>query len=166
MVRSTILLPVLLCAAVAVAAQDRPAGTAGTADNPAAQAPQQPTQKPAPAPEQKPAAPAPEKSAAAANKVTYSGCVKPGSAPETWILENAEVAKPGQTTAATSGGMKTTLNLTTKAGTDLKPHANHKIEVVGTIAPAAPAKPGGAPGQEARQEFTVESVKMVSTTCP
>jgi hypothetical protein len=162
MVRSTILLPVLLCAAVAVAAQtpapDRPAGTAGTAGNPPAV--QQPAaQQPA---GEKPAAPAQEKSAAA-NKLTYSGCVKPGSAPETWILENAEVAKPGQTTAATSGGMKTTLNLTTKAGTDLKPHANHKIEVVGTI---APAKPGGAPGQEARQEFTVESVKMVSPTCP
>lgn len=162
MVRSFSLLPVLLCAAAIAAAQtpaaERPAGTAGTAgETPAVQQPaaQQPTA-------QQPAPPAAEKSAAA-NKVTYTGCVKPGTAPETWILENAEVAKPGQATAATSGAMKSTLNLTTKVGTDLKPHANHKIEVVGTI---APAKPGAVSGEPARQEFTVESVKMVSTTCP
>ena len=77
--------------------------------------------------------------------MTYTGCVKPGTAPETWILENAEVAA-GQTTAATSGAMKSTLNLTTKPGTDLKPHANHKIEVVGTVAPAKPS-PVRPPGQ-------------------
>ena len=156
MVRSFSLLPVFLFATAIVAAQtpapERP-GTAGTAG--AAPATQQP-------PAQQPAPPAPEKSAAA-NKLTYSGCVKPGTGPDSWILENAEAVKPGQTTAATSGGMKSTLNLTTKAGTDLKPHANHKIEVVGSI---APAKPGGEPGQSPRQEFTVESVKMVSTTCP
>ena len=150
MVRSVTFLTVLLCAASLSAqnpAPERPAGTAGAA--PAAAAPQQPT---------------PEKSAPAANKVTYTGCVKPGTAPETWILENAQVAKPGETTAATSGTSKNTLNLTTKMGTDLKPHANHKIEVVGTVAPAKPsAEPAAGP---ARQEFLVESVKMVSTTCP
>lgn len=157
MVRSSVFLPGLLCAAVTVAAQtpapDRPAGTAGTAASPPA------VQQPA---AQQPTSPAPEKSTAA-NKVTYTGCVKPGTAPETWILENAEVAKPGQATAGTSGAMKTTLNLSTKAGTDLKPHANHKIEVVGTV---APAKAAAASDKEARQELTVESVKMVSATCP
>ena len=161
MVRSSIFLTVLFCAA-AVAAQnpapERPAGTAGAApavERPAAQEPAA----------QKPAAPMPEKSAAA-NKVTYTGCVKPGTAPETWILENAEVAKPGQTTAATSGAMKSTLNLNTKAGTDLKAHANHKIEVVGTIAPARPSAAPGDAAAAARQDFNVESVKMVSATCP
>jgi hypothetical protein len=152
MVRSVTFLTVLFCAATLSAqnpAPERPAGTAGAAPAAAEPAAQQP---------------APDKSPAAANKVTYTGCVKPGTAPETWILENAEVAKPGQTTAATSGTSKNTLNLTTKMGTDLKPHANHKIEVVGTI---APAKPGAAPAAgPARQEFVVESVKMVSTTCP
>jgi hypothetical protein len=158
MLRSLSLLPVLLCAAAIATAQtpapERPAGTAGEAPAVQQPAPQNP-------PAQQPPAPMPEKSAAA-NKVTYTGCVKPGTAPESWILENAEVMKPGQATAATSGA-KSTLNLTTKAGTDLKPHANHKIEVVGTV---APGKPGAAPGQPARQEFTVESVKMVSTSCP
>jgi hypothetical protein len=161
MVRSVITLHVLLWAAVAAAqapTTDRPAATAGTADAPKAvqqPAPQQP-------PAQQPAAPMPDKSAAA-SKVTYIGCVKPGTAPETWILENAEVARPGQTTTATSGGPKLTFNLATKVGTDLKPHADHKIEVVGTV---APAKPGAASDKPARQEITVESVKMVSTSCP
>ena len=154
MIRLSALFPVMLCATAIVAAQtpapDRPAGTAGTtASPPAAQQP---------AAQQPPAA---EKSAA--NKVTYTGCVKPGTAPDSWILENAEVAKPGQTTAATSGAMKTTLNLSTKAGTDLKPHANHKIEVVGTVAPGKAGAPSDKP---ANQEFNVESVKMVSATCP
>jgi hypothetical protein len=161
MFRSVIALPVLLCAAAVAAAQtpttERPTATAGAADNPpAVQAPA--TQQP---PAQEPATPMPEKSAV--SKVTYTGCVKPGTAPETWILENAEVARPGQTTTATSGTTKPTFNLTTKVGTDLKPHANHKIEVVGTV---APAKPGAVSAQPARQEFTVESIKMVSTTCP
>jgi len=162
MVRSVIVLPVLLCAAAVAAAQtptaDRPTATAGTADNPPAV--QQPaTQQP---PAQQPPAPMPEKSMAQ-NKVTYAGCVKPGTAPETWILENAEVARPGQTTTATSGAPKPTFNLTTKVGTDLKPHANHRIEVVGTV---VPARPGAVSGQPARQELTVESIKMVSTSCP
>jgi hypothetical protein len=153
---------VLLCAAAVAAgqtpAQDRPTATAGAAENPPAV--QQPaTQQP---PAQQPATPMPEKSTAV-NKVTYTGCVKPGTAPETWVLENAEVTRPGQTTTATSGTTKPTFNLTTKVGTDLKPHANHKIEVVGTV---APAKPSTVSGQPARQEFTVESIKMVSTTCP
>jgi hypothetical protein len=159
MVRSLSLLPVLLCAAAIATAQtpapERTAGTAGEA--PAVQQPA--TQQP---PAQQPAAPIPEKSVAV-SKVTYTGCVKPGTAPETWILENAEVARPGQTPTATSGATKTTFNLTTKVGTDLTPHANHKIEVVGTV---APAKPGAVSGQPARQEFAVESIKMVSATCP
>jgi hypothetical protein len=66
--------------------------------------------------------------------------------------------------------MKTTLSLTAKPGTDLKTHADHKVELVGTVAPAKPAAtpaPESPAGQSApRQELTVESLKMVSTTCP
>ncbi len=113
MVRSFSLLPALLCAAAIATAQtpapERPTATAGEAPAVQQPAPQQP-------PAQQPAAPMPEKSAV--SKVTYTGCVKPGTAPESWILENAEVVKPGQATAATSGAMKSTLNLTTKVGTD------------------------------------------------
>jgi hypothetical protein len=107
-----------------------------------------------------PATQAPAAKESAAGKVTYSGCVKPGSAPDSWILENAELSKPGGG-VATSGASKMTLALNAKSGTDLKPHANHKVELVGTI---APAKAGG--GDAPKQELTVDSLKMVSTTCP
>jgi hypothetical protein len=78
----------------------------------------------------------------------------------------------GQSTVGTSG-TKTTLNLTTRPGTELKGHANHKVEVTGTVAPAKSATAGASAGASsatatatANQEFTVESVKMVSATCP
>jgi hypothetical protein len=135
--------PALLCAGALVTAQ--------------APAQEKPAAPPA---QEKPAAP-PAAKESAAGKVTYSGCVKPGSAPDSWILENAELSKPGGGPSATSGASKMTLALNAKSGTDLKPHANHKVELVGTI---APAKAGG--GDAPKQELTVDSLKMVSTTCP
>jgi hypothetical protein len=109
-----------------------------------------------------PATQAPAAKESAAGKVTYSGCVKPGSAPDSWILENAELSKPGgEPSVAKSGASKMTLALNAKSGTDLKPHANHKVEIMGTT---APAKAGG--GDAPKQELTVDSLKMVSTTCP
>ena len=130
-------IPALLCAGALVTAQtpaqEKPAGGPPTA----AQAP-------------------------AAAKVTYSGCLKPGTAPESWVLESAELSKPGSgSTVGTSSAMKTTLALNAKTGTELKPHANHKVEISGTV---APAKAGGADAP--KQELTVDSLKMVSATCP
>jgi hypothetical protein len=162
MVRSLTIVPVMLCAAAIVAAQtpapDRPA-------------PQNPPSTQQPAQPSTPAQPS-----AAANKVTYTGCLKEGTAANEWLLENAEakvVASAGQAGAGgaavgTSGAMKTTFKLNTKPSTDLKPHADHKIEVVGTLArPSAGAAAGGAAaGKIDRQELTVESVKMASATCP
>jgi hypothetical protein len=143
--------PVLLCAGALVTAQ-QPAQ-----EKPAGGPPPTATQAPAP-----PAAQAPAAKEAAAGKVTYSGCIKPGSAPDSWILESAELSKPGGgASVGTSGAMKTTLALSAKSGTDLKPHANHKVEIVGSV---APAKAGG--GDAPKQELTVDSLKMVSTTCP
>ncbi len=143
----------MLClTAVMVTAQapagDKPAGNP-TTPAPSAQAPARPSES-------------------AANKATYTGCLKPGTAPGTWILENAEVAaKPGAAPSAvgTSGTSKMTFNLDPAATVNLTPHANHKVEVVGI---ASPAKAGGdAPaGAQAKQQFSVESLKMVSATCP
>jgi hypothetical protein len=84
------------------------------------------------------------------------------------MLENAEVAsaagaKPGAT--ATSGASKLSFNLMAKPSENLKPHANHKIEVTGTVSKA----PGGAASSSSTtpsQTLNVESVKMVSATCP
>jgi hypothetical protein len=66
-----------------------------------------------------------------------------------------------------------TLNLDPAASVDLKPHANHKVEVTGSISPAKPGAAGAAgaaggasAGATAHQDFSVESVKMVSATCP
>ena len=166
MVRSLSFVSAMLCAAAIVSAQspaERPAG------NPAAQAPaaQQPM-------------PSSERQEPAVAKVTYSGCVKPGTTPGSFILDSANLtpaagassAQPSASAVGTSGAMKTTLNLTTKVGTDLAPHTNHKVEVTGTLAPAAriadsPAPPAGqAAAARPVQGFNVESVKMVSTTCP
>ena len=77
--------PALLCAGALVTAQtpaqEKPAG----APPPATQAPTTPPAAPAAAP--------------AAAKVTYSGCLKPGTAPESWVLESAELSKPGSAPA-------------------------------------------------------------------
>ncbi|MEO5739493.1 MAG: hypothetical protein ABIS29_02745, partial [Vicinamibacterales bacterium] len=76
----------------------------------------------------------------AANKVTYTGCVKPGATEGTWILENAEVAQragasaPG--TVGTSGTSKMAFSLDPAATVNVKSHANHKVEVVGMVSPA------------------------------
>jgi hypothetical protein len=124
--------------------------------------------------------------------VTYVGCVKAGTTPGTFILESAELSPAAGAGAAgaaagaaaspsaavgTSGNTKMTFNLTPKAGTDLSAHANHKMEFVGTLAPAAPAASATASGAGAgatataststrpTQTLTIDSFKMVSTTC-
>ena len=106
-----------------------PAGDKPAADKPAAQQPATPAAPPAPA------------ASAATNKVTYTGCVKPGTAADSWILENAEAQKAGAppSTVGTSGTAKMTLNLSPAATVDLKPHANHKVEVTGTVSAAKPS---------------------------
>jgi hypothetical protein len=171
MVRALTFVPAMLCAAAIAAAQTPPKPDTNP---PAVQqpAPQQPTTQP-PA-SQRPAQPMID----AVSKVTYTGCVKPGTAVGTWVLDNAEMARPaglsGQTgstpatgTVGTTGIGKSTFSLSTKPGTDLKPHANHKVEIVGSVAPAKLSMPGSpSAGPSDHQEFTVESVKMVSTTCP
>jgi hypothetical protein len=64
-------------------------------------------------------------------------------------------------------------DLSPAASVNLTPHANHKIEVVGTVSPAkgstqAPTSSaaGATTATGARQQFSVQSFKMVSATCP
>ena len=174
-----------ICTAAIVSAQNNPTPSP---QQPGAQQPS--TQQPSTPPPstQSPATPAGQKpsSSAQANpmgQVTYTGCLKPGTAADTWTLENAEVAAAGaksetQTpvgTSATTQGKGTVISLSAKPTENLKPHANHKIQVVGTLSPAgagaAGAKPsaGAAPSASSstpQQTLTVESFKMVSATCP
>ena len=168
MIRSFYAVPAMFCLATALVTAQAPPAEKPAAQQPAAQQPttaQQPTR--------------PDASTSAANKVTYTGCIKPGTTEGTWILENAEVAQragaaSAPSTVGTSGAAKMTLNLDPAATVNLKSHANHKVELVGTPSAsksAAATAPSGAAGgatagAAARQQFSVESLKMVSATCP
>lgn len=121
--------------------------------------------------QQPPAAP----SAAEANKVTISGCVKPGAAADSFVLSNAVTtpAAPGRETAPTTGttGSTKSYNIVVKPGEELSKHVNHKIEVTGTLSAARPpsAAPAAATPPAADQPtetVTVQSLKMVAMTCP
>jgi hypothetical protein len=160
------------------------------AQTPTQQAPA--TERPA---QQQPAPGTPSAQTGQSAKVTYTGCLKPGTTADSWTLENAEVAsaagtsaKPSSAIGTSGAGSKTTLALTAKSAQNLKPHANHKIEVVGTVSPAgagsttqgagattqgaAATTPGNAGAASTasttapQQNLTVESFKMVSATCP
>jgi hypothetical protein len=79
-------------------------------------------------------------------------------------------AKPATPAPAGTAGATQSYNLIAKpGGEDLKVHANHKVEIMGTLSPATAAA-GGAPKPGAaaaapRQNLNVESVKLVSSTC-
>jgi len=154
-----------LLGAIALVQAQAPTGQP-PADRPAVQppaAPQPPQQRPT-------------ESSDKTDKVTVTGCLKPGTAAGTWALENVQMApaaeagaqaKPAETPKGTVGaaGAKKTYNLIVKAGEDPKAHTNHKIEVTGTVSQAG-STPGATAGAAAQQTFTVDSLKMVSATCP
>ncbi|HET7157763.1 MAG TPA: hypothetical protein VFI62_02135 [Burkholderiales bacterium] len=173
MIRSFYAIPAMLCVTAALVTAQAPAGDKPASNPPAVQQPaaQQPPATPKPTtPPPSAQAPARPSESMAANKATYTGCLKPGTTAGTWILESAEVAaKAGAAPSAvgTSGASKTTFTLEPAATVNLTPHANHKVEVVGIVSPAkagADASPAGA--QAPKQQFSVESLKMVSATCP
>ena len=196
MTRSFYAIPAAFCLAAAVvtvqvSAQDRPAGNTPAAEQPAAQQPTTPRPanppsaqpaRPADPSAQVPARPAEPSSMSSANRVTYTGCIKPGTTTGTFVLDNAELAtRPGASspgTVGTSGAKTMSFDLEPAASVNLKAHANHKVELVGTLsdakgtaeAPPSAAPPSSAPGaataHAARQQFNVQSLKMVSSTCP
>jgi len=158
------------------------------ATSPATQAPA--AQAPTTAP---PTTPAPSASAAnAGKKVTYSGCIErqpasaaavTGAANMPFSLTNASpvdsrspVATSGAPSGAASAGKSTATASTGKTyrldGTDrmLSPHVGHKVEITGMLdeQPASPSAGASAAGSStaAAAKLKVDSVKMVSTTCP
>jgi hypothetical protein len=107
-----------------------------------------------------------------ANKVTISGCVKPGAAADSFILANAVTtpAAPGREATGTAGSTKS-YNIVVKPGEELSKHLNHKIEVTGTLSasrpPGAPASTTAPPAADQPAEsVTVQSFKMVAMACP
>jgi hypothetical protein len=171
MTRLLTLLLAIVCSTALVAAQ----GAYPPAQQPATPQPS------AGQPAQQPSSPATSSAPAAstADKVTYTGCLKPGTKAGTWVLENAQVA-PAAGAAATAASAvgtsgastsKQTFNLTVKPTDNLTPHANHKIEITGVASPASSmsTRPDASSTSDtamARQNFTVDSFKMVSATCP
>jgi hypothetical protein len=111
--------------------------------------------------------------AAEANKVTISGCVKPGASANSFILSNAVVAPtmPGREAAPTTGtaGSTKSYNVVAKPEEGLSKHLNHKIEVTGTLSasrpPSASATATPAADQPA-ETVTVQTFKMVAVACP
>lgn len=145
----------------------------------AAVAAQAPASYPPAPPSQQPSSPQAAQSgdASAMSKVTLTGCLKPGTTAGTWTLETAAMPSvPGAAStprgASGAAGAKQTFNLSTNPSDDLKPHANHKIEVIGVMSPAAAsglsigASATSAPSDPAsRLTFKVDSFKMVSASC-
>jgi hypothetical protein len=169
MVRSlTFAVATVAAAAVLSAQTPSPAAPAQPGGQPpAVQQPTPPTSSPG----------ASASTSASGDKVTWSGCLKPGTTAGTWILDSAEMPAlatgAGGTAVGTSGASasKRAFNLSPKSGDNLTPHANHKIEVTGTVTPAntmpstetaaADAPSAGA----ARPTLKIDSFKMVSATC-
>ncbi len=160
--RSLYALPAVLCLTAAIVTAQAPAGEKPAGDQPRAQEPATPKPSTPPATPSTP----PASSQSAAGKVTYTGCLKQGESAGSWILENAEAAaKPGARPRARSERQvrRRRHSVSTPASSvNLTPHANHKVEIVGMV---APAKPGGG-ATAPKQAINVDSLKMVSATCP
>jgi pilus assembly protein FimV len=210
MTQSLYAIPATLCLAAAVVTAQAPAGDKPASYPPAAQQPAaQPTagQQPSTGRPSTSSPSSQQTSTMAGNKITYVGCIKPGTTTGAWVLENAEAQKAGATgsrAVGTSGGSTMTLTLDPAPTVNLKAHANHKVEIVGMMstqlgatAAAGPKSgeaeagvtgptdakgeagtpgaaggaggagaPGAAGARASGHHFSVESLKMVSGTCP
>ena len=128
------------------------------------------------APSQQPPVDRPaDQPATEANKVTISGCVKPGTSADAFILSNAVItpSAPGRDTAPTTGtaGSTKSYNVVAKPGGELSKHVNHKIEITGTLSASRPpsaSAPGATPptADQPAETVTVQSFKMVAVACP
>lgn len=167
---------------VALSAQSYPQGQGG-ATTPDRQTPS--TQ----APTTPPTTPAPPTStqagrANADKKVTYSGCIErqPASAAAVtgtptmpFTLTNASSAGAGApvATSGTGAGAAAAKMSYRLDGTEstLTPHVGHKVEITGTLEEQRPASAAAGATTSASSNtpagtLKVDSVKMVSTTCP
>jgi hypothetical protein len=103
--------------------------------------------------------------------VTVSGCVAEAPAGH-FMLNNAMVMpdtmkKEGTSTMPATGD-KSTASYMLVGGENLKAHVGHKVEVTGSI--AMPGKPDEKTATGTKDlkasELRVQSVKMISATCP
>ena len=114
---------------------------------------------------------------AKAKQTTMSGCLKPGTSADTYLLTNAGMSSAAGSAAPTAQGTTGSTKsyaVTVKPGTDISKHVNHKIEVTGTVSPSTSASTSTAPASgtpsagtaQPTETFNVESFKMVAMACP
>ena len=120
-----------------------------------------------------PAKQAPKPMQGLSGAVTVSGCVAEGTPAGHFMLNNAMVMpsaakKEGTAAMPTTGEKSMAASYMLVGGENLKAHVGHKVEVTGT--PGAPVKMDEKTATGAKEmkapELRVQSVKMVSTTCP
>jgi hypothetical protein len=105
--------------------------------------------------------------------VTVSGCVAEGTPAGHFMLNNAMVMpgaakKEGTPAMPTTGEKSMAASYMLVGGENLKAHVGHKVEVTGTLGAPAKMEEKTATGAKEMKapELRVQSVKMVSTTCP
>jgi hypothetical protein len=166
---------------VGLNAQAYPQGQGG-ATTPSTQAPSTPTSPATPPTTQTPPASPNAARAGADKKVTFSGCIErqpasaaavPGAPSMPFALTNASAVGAGAVATTGAGGASSAAKSYRLDGTEstLTPHVGHKVEITGTMEeqrPASAATGAAASGSANAPAATlkVDSVKMVSTTCP
>ncbi len=118
------------------------------------------TPPPPPPQQQQQQPPPPQPTTARPAEVTLVGCVVRGSAPKTYVFENAvDPAKKEDK------GRKFLLIAATDM--DLTPHVNHKIQLVGLADTkvVAPVPPATVVADKDLPTFTIKTVTHVADTC-
>jgi hypothetical protein len=119
-------------------------------------------------PSQAPAAQAP---ASAEKGQTWTGCLKAGPEPDSFILTNISAGSDTAQKSAPGELAKTDVSykLSADSGVKLKDHVGHKVEVTGTLAgkgftatpPASTEKP-----KAEMANLKVTAIKHISPSCP
>ena len=102
--------------------------------------------------------------------VTVSGCLAEGTPAGHFMLNNAmmipgAMKKEGAPPMAT-GDKSMTASYMLMGGENLKAHVGHKVEVTGTFGMAPKMDEKSATAKPMARELNVQSVKMISATCP
>ena len=92
-------------------------------------------------------------------KITYTGCLTPGSGENAYLLTNGKEK-------GVKGKDNPRVNFKLVAGEKVKlePHVTHEVTVTGTLSEAAAPASSGASGETLRT-FTVTTVKTESPSC-
>jgi hypothetical protein len=120
--------------------------------------------------------------AAGADKsVTFTGCLKQGDSPNSFILANIKAddkEKGGATGTTGAAKAPDQVRLIASGDTKLSEHVGHQVTVTGTLGASGSSSPsaanppaGGAPGaagtsgSDRQPSLNVKTVSMVSSSC-